>query len=156
MPLLPLLAAANIPPLPIGFCIVVGTMAVASVIVEYLYARFGESNDICWRFSMVAVVLGMLHIFWHAWTQQLDVVGASLAPENTVFRLRMLAFIAVTWLLPAWLISNAAKFTWCDRFVPRGTGLVVFRTALCVGLAVALIWLGDDILSLLPGARFLP
>ena len=151
----PLLADTGVP-LSIGFCILVALAAVASGVVEYLYARFGESADISWRFVVVSIVLGVLHIFWHTWSQQIDIADASLAPENTLFRLTIWLFLIATWAFPAWLLSGAIQFTWFDRFIPRGLPLVLLRAALCVGLGFALVWMGLDSFSLLEGARLRP
>ena len=152
---LPLLADTSAP-LSIGFCLLIALAAVASVVVEYLYARFGESADISWRFPVVTIVLVILHVFWHTWPQQIDIVGASLAPENTAFRLTIWLFLAATWAFPAWLLFGAVQFTWFDRFIPRGLPLVLFRAALCLGLAFAIVWQGLDSLSVLEGARLRP
>ena len=149
---LPILAETEAP-LSIGFCLLVFFAAVASVVVEYLYARFGESADISWRFAILAIVLGILNIFWHTWSQQIDIVGTSLAPENTLFRLTIWIFLAATWAFPAWLLLGTVQFTWFDRCIPGGLPLVLFRAALCIGLAFAIVWLGLDSLSLLEGVR---
>ena len=158
---LPLIAAAEMYPetssvevfVSIGFLLILVGMAAVSILVEYLFSRFGSSMAVCWRYSLTAIVVALFHVFWRAWAQQTNIVEASLAPDNASFRVVIWVFLLVSWIFPGWLVYNAAQFTWFDRYLPRGFALVLLRILLCIGLAAAVIWLGVDSMNLLDGAR---
>lgn len=144
------------PAVSVVFCLAVAAMAVASYAAEYVFERFGESPAVSWRHVVAAVVLLILHVFWRAWAQETNIVDSSLAPEATWFRLGLWLAILVTAGLSGWLVYHAAEFTWFDRFLPRGATLVLVRTGLSAGLALAAAWLWIDSFGLLDGARLMP
>ena len=153
-----LLAAAETSPgvVSAGFILVLLAIAAVSLVIEYLYARFGESMAANGRFAVTAVVMLLMHVFWRTWAKQTNIVAESLAPDASGFRLTIWLFLILSTVLPAWLIYSAAMFTWRDRFIPGGLPLVLTRAAVCVGLVVALAWLGADCAELLAGVRLAP
>ena len=153
------LLAATEPPkgmVSVGFIILLVAIAAVSLVVEYLYARFGDSMAINRRFAVTAAVILLMHVFWHSWSQQTNIVAESLLPDASGFRLTIWLFLAISIVFPAWLIFSACKYTWFDRFVSGGLPLVLVRALLCLMLAVSLVWLGSDCATLLAGARLMP
>ena len=153
-----LLAATNTTEvmLSVGFVVFLLAAAVVSLLVEYLYARFGESMAVNGRFAVTAFVLLLMHIFWRTWPRETSIVSQSLAPDATGFRLTIWLFLAISILLPFWLVAGAARLTWLERFLPGGLGLTLVRALLSLALAGAIIWLGVDCAAVLEGVRLRP
>ena len=140
----------------VGFISFVLALAGVSLLVEYLYARFGESMAVNARFAITAMVLLLMHIFWRTWPRQTNIVAQSLSPDATGFRLTIWLFLAISILLPVWLVAGAVRITWIERFLPGGLGLALVRVLLCIGLVCAIFWLGIDCANVLEGVRLTP
>ena len=140
----------------VGFVVFLLAVAGVSLLIEYLYARFGESMAINGRFAITSMVLLLMHVFWRTWPRQTNIAAQSLAPDASGFRLTIWLFLAISILLPLWLVAGAARITWLERYLPGGLGLVLVRVLLCLALVGAIFWLGSDCANVLDGVRLRP
>ncbi len=124
-------------------------MSLLSYSVEYVYAQYGDSADVNWRNIATAAVLGIVHIAWRTWAGQSNLAMLASDPSNVAFRWELRILLAVSIVIPVWLVANSLRFTWLDRFVFRGLPLSLTRLGLGLVLALCFGWQATDLVRLL-------